>query len=253
MSLLHSLSSIAVALSGCALDVPPAEPTFDDGRPAVTLYQVQDPTADGHPDVGTNVRVEDLVVTAVDRFDEDGSGKTGTVFVQEIDGGPWSGIQLYRPAVQPASEYLLPGDVVEVEGQYVEFDLGQINPAWADATGRTISQVANGVVRKTGEWISPEPALIDDPADLQEDPAAESWEGVLVEMRDVDVTRARDSYGAFQVTGGALVDDDNYQIPNPAVGDHFVRVAGVSTYLAAEYKVLPRSALDVTGGPAAQE
>lgn len=247
------LLACVLPLAGCTLDVPPAEPTFDDGRPTLTLYQVQDLSAEGHPEVGTSVRAIDLVVTAVDRFDEDGSGKTGTVFVQEMAGGPYSAMQLFRPTVQPASEYLLPGDVVEVEGPYVEFDLGQINPAWADETGRTISQISEGIIRKTGEWVAPVPSAIDDTQDLVDDPAAESWEGVLVEIRDVEVTRAADSYGAFQVNGNALVDDDNYAIPEVAVGDRFDRIAGVVTYLATEYKVLPRSPLDVAAGPAAQE
>jgi hypothetical protein len=151
---------LAMLATACALDVPDAEPTFDQGRPTVTLYQVQDPAAEGHPETGTNVRVTNLLVTAVDRFDEDGGGHTGTVFVQERDGGPFSGIQMFRPTIQPANEYLLPGDVVEVEGEYVEFELGQINPDWADAAERTVSQISQGIIRKTGEWVSPEPTVV---------------------------------------------------------------------------------------------
>ncbi len=258
------LIPFAVLLAGCALDVPPAEPTFEDGQPAVTLYQIQDTTADGHPEVSTNVRVKDLVVTAVDRFDEDGSGKTGTVFVQEIGGGPYSGIQMYRPTIQPASEYLLPGDVVEVAGEYVEFEYGQINPSGADPKGRTISQIQNGIVRKTGEWISPEPTVLEHANDAQVDPAAESWEGVLVELRDVEAVSNPDGRGAFFVQGDedcvttrdaetcAQIDDDNYAIPGAATGMRLSRVAGVVTYFYT-YKLLPRSSLDVTVAPATQE
>lgn len=254
----------ALVFAGCAMDVPSAEPSFDDGRPALTLYQVQDVEQQGHPEVDTNVRALDLMVTGVDRFDEDGAGRTGTIFVQEIAGGPYSGIQMYRPTIQPAGEYLLPGDVVEVEGKYVEFEYGQISPDDADPRGRTISQITDGVVRKTGEWISPEPTVVDDSNDVQVDPAAEQWEGVLVEIGGVEALTVPDSRGAFFVQGDgpcettrdaetcAQVDDDNYAIPDVAVGTRLSRVAGIMTYFYT-YKLLPRSALDVTAGPAAQE
>jgi len=245
-----------LAGAACALDVPPAEPEFDQGRPTVTLYQVQDPEAEGHPDADTQVRITNLLVTAVDRFDEDGEGRTGTIFVQEVGGGPFSGIQMFRPTIQPASEYLLPGDVVEVEGTYVEFELGQINPDGADPRGRTVSQITDGIARKTGEWISPEPTLVEDSNDVQVDPAAEEWEGVFVELRDVEALTPPDSRGAFFVQGDAdcemtrdaetcaQVDDDNYAIPDAAAGMRLSRVAGVVTYFYT-YKVLPRSPLDV--------
>ena len=256
--------STCLLLSGCALDVPAAEPSFDDGRPALTLYQVQDLEAEGHPEVGTNVRAKNLVVTCVDRFDEDGSGKTGTIFVQEIGGGAFSGIQMFRPAISPAGEYLLPGDVVEAEGLYAEFELGQINPAWSDDTGRTLTQLTDGIVRKTGEWISPEPSLVNRPEDLQTDPVDERWEGVLVELNDVGAITAPDSRGAFSVGEDgstcnrnvpptcAQVDDDNYAIPSVAVGSHFDRLVGIITYIYT-YKILPRSALDVEIAPPAQD
>lgn len=244
------------SMAGCALEVPPTEPSFDSGRPAVTLYQIQDEEADGHPEPGSSVRITNLVVTGVDRFDEDGSGKTGTVFVQEIGGGPFSGIQMFRPTIQPASAYLLPGDVVEVAGTYVEFEYGQINPSGADPRGRTVSQITDGIARKTGEWVSPEPTLVASSADVQTDPAAEQWEGVLVELHDVELLTAPDSRGAFFVQGDgpcvttrdaetcAQVDDDNYAIPGAGVGMRLSRVAGISSYFYT-YKLLPRSSLDV--------
>lgn len=251
-----ALPLTSLAAAACAMDVPPAEPTFDQGRPTVTLYQLQDVEAEGHPEAGTEVRVTNLVVTAVDRFDEDGEGRTGTLFVQEMGGGPFSGIQMFRPTIQPASEYLLPGDVVEVAGTYVEFELGQINPANADPRGRTVTQITDGIARKTGEWSAPEPTRVDTPEDLQVDPTAESWEGVLVEVEDVEAVTPPDSRGAFFAQGSGAcettrdaetclqIDNDNYLIPGVAEGTRLSRVAGVVTYLFT-YKVLPRSALDV--------
>ncbi|MBI2897979.1 MAG: hypothetical protein HYY06_30765 [Deltaproteobacteria bacterium] len=241
---MRCFSSLFIVLGACATEIPPGEPTFDEGGSKLTLYQVQDDGEEAHPEVGETVRATNLVVTVIDRFDEDGSGKVGTVFAQEIGGGPYSGIQLYAPNVLPAGAYLLPGDVVEVEGTYAEFELGQINPEWADETGRTITQLTDGVVRKTGEWLAPEPTLIEDPADLFEDPAAESWEGVLVELEDVEATAAPDSRGSYPLTGGVEVDDDNYRIEGATSGLQFARIAGVISYIYS-YKLLPRSALDV--------
>ena len=58
----------------------------------------------------------------VDDFDETHNGKSrGTIFVQDADiGAPYSGISLYSPTYVPANLRLAPGDVLDMNGQYVE-------------------------------------------------------------------------------------------------------------------------------------
>src|SRR6185437_10996669 len=97
---------------------PPAANPLGNGN---RLRQVQDP---GSPDYAANktVNITSVVVTAVDTFDETHNGKSrGTIFVQDADQPlPYGGISMYSPTYVPANLRLAPGDVVNMNGQYVE-------------------------------------------------------------------------------------------------------------------------------------
>ena len=90
-----------------------SEPVVTGTDPIAATSPIATPAATP-PDV-VRCAYLDLVVTAVDRFDEDGSGDTGTVFVQEADGGPYSGIQLFRPAIQPANVEIVQGAAIPLD------------------------------------------------------------------------------------------------------------------------------------------
>jgi predicted extracellular nuclease len=207
------------------------------GGGAITVYDVQDATRPNHPAVGSAVTVSGVVVTAIDRL----GGGSGSFWVQETAGGPWSGIRVFPGAL--ATTDLAVGDVVTVRGTYEErFEC---------------SQIAATSIEETGTAAAPAPATVA-AGDLATGGAqAEPYEGVLVQVTNVIVTNANpdgpaSDFGEFAVTGGLRIGDDLYVVtPDPQVGDTFERIAGVLHFDFSNTKVLPRSAADVVAGGAA--
>ena len=110
---------LAFAAACSAKGDPPQDVNPNPLGDGMRLRDVQDPTK-GH--AGQNVKVTSVVVTAIDNFDETRNGKSrGTIFVQDADvAGPYSGISMYSPTFVPANLRLAPGDVINLNGQYVE-------------------------------------------------------------------------------------------------------------------------------------
>lgn len=200
--------------------------------------------ADGRrcPAHGDRVIVEDAVVTAVDSFDEDGAGSVGGVWVQSAAGGPWSGIQLYEPAVAPVRARLSPGDVVRVAGTYEEFVLREADGTPMDPRGR-LTEITRGSVRKTGETTPLDPIPVA-AADLGNRSAAEQWEGVLVRVEGVAVRAVYDLYGDAPTTAGFEVSKALYEIPGLGPGATFRSITGVVSYFFG-FKLLPRGPDDI--------
>lgn len=231
------LACAVIGIAGCTTEVPPPDPP--DGSDRLTVAEVQDPA--GALEDGTRIALSGVVVTAVDEFDETGEGDVGSIYVQDPAGGPYSGIPVFAPSVRGGP--LKVGDVVEVVGRLREFELGQIDPAWADDSGRTVTQIESAWARWAGEWTEPAPADVD-VADLANDPAAESWEGVLVRVQGARATAATDDRGAFPIAEGLEVDDDLHDLGGVATGTTFAELTGVVGYIY-DYKLLPRRPEDV--------
>jgi len=227
-------------LLGCSTEVPPADPPGA-ASDRLAVSTVQDPDATDRPEVGSRVTLDGVIVTAVDTYDETGDGDIGTIYVQDPAGGPFSGIAVFAPSV--SGEPLRVGDVVQVIGELAEFELGQIDPAWADDTGRTVTQLVSASARWTGEWTPPEPTVVD-VADLASDPTAETWEGVLVRVEGARATAPTDDRGAFPIAEGLEVDDDLHGLGDVASGTTFAELTGVVSYIY-DYKLLPRGPEDV--------
>ena len=78
---------------------------------------------------------------------------------------------------------------------------------------------------------------------------AEAYEGVLVEIEDVEVTNPDLMNGEFEVSGGLRLDDlffTNMDWPSVSMGDTFSSVIGVIDYSFDNHKLAPRSANDLT-------
>ena len=74
----------------------------------------------------------------------------------------------------------------------------------------------------------------------------ESYEGMLMEMRDVDVTSVDDGNKVFELAGRILVDNLMFSPnPLPAVGTRVERIAGMLHYAYGEYRIEPRNAADI--------
>src|SRR5690606_16226981 len=146
-----------------------------------TIFQVQ---SDDMP-VGTAVTVRGVVVTAIDTY---GSRKGG-IYVQEPEGGAFSGVFVYLRGTEAAD--LEVGDLVDLEG-FVKDEF-----AWQggcdsgeDEGSLTELSPAEGVtptVTKVGDGTVPAPEVLQPwelAASLEE---SEKWEGVLVTFENVRV------------------------------------------------------------------
>jgi len=224
----------------CALDeycnAGVCEPS---GAVIVTVYDIQDTTSAAHPAEETAVILEDVIVTAIDN---DGSADgTFNFWVQEFEGGPYSGIMVYNPAIDVT--VLAVGDVVVMAGIYSEY--------------RELSQIELlEIVAYEGDPTLVVPEVVA-AADIATGGAqAEAYESVFVQVEDVTVTNANpdgpaNDFGEFEVTGGLRVVDNLFVIdPDPALGDTFASLAGVLYYSFSNFKLMPRSAADVVAGEA---
>src|SRR2546428_236939 len=93
-----------------------AEPS-PPGPTTIAAVLCQQPDGVCTPNVPENV-VIDAVVTAVDTFDENGTGLgLGNIYIRDLGGpAPWSGLQLFNPTLSPIFNRARVGDLIEVRG-----------------------------------------------------------------------------------------------------------------------------------------
>jgi predicted extracellular nuclease len=206
------------------------------GNVPATIYDIQMGTV---PDK-TYVDVKDVVVSSP--FFTDAKGN-GNFFIAEKDGGEYSGIQVYVYADTAAALTTKPkqGDTIDISGQYSEF---------YEYSELTLGKVENLTI--TGTGTVPAPAVVA-PADIATGgPKSEAYEGVLVQVADVTVTKPVEMYGEFEVTGGLVV-DDLFFLPNPgptpAMDAPFTSITGLLAYSFEVFKLSPRTMDDLVPGP----
>ncbi|MFH1809467.1 MAG: DUF1554 domain-containing protein [Pseudomonadota bacterium] len=197
--------------------------TGDGGSGGLSIYAIQDTTHANHPAADTEVTFGG-VVTAVDN-----RGGTRGIWVQEPNGGKYSGIYVFKPASSSVDlGTFAVGDVVTVSGTYVEyFELSEINLGSA------------GTITKTGTATPLTPSAA---TDIATD--AEGWEGVLVRLAaDCEVEAAPDSHGEVQTSCG-MVDDELFT-PPMLVGEVYTHIDGLWHYAFSAFKLIPRDAADL--------
>ncbi len=207
---------------------------------STTIYDIQ---SDDTP-VGSAVSLRDVIVTGIDTF----GGRTGSIYVQEEEGGAFSGVLVFVPAATSAA--LAVGDIVDIDGGVKdEFALN------SDTTGRTLTEVspADGgtiTITKTGSGTVPAPEVVSAFDLAADDAEAEKWEGVLITLEGVralgdafgvsnsdDTLKEMSISGPYRV-GGSLTDLTGVE------GDCYSSITGINDYFF-NYKVLPRSASDI--------
>jgi len=235
-----------VSLLACALAVAcdPVQPDRPGGSGAdLTVTQIQNVADPAYPGVGARVALRDVLVIAVDTYDEDGEGRVGNVWVAEPDGGAWSGVQLFAPAVIPSRISLVPGDIVEAVGTLDEF-------AYMIDDDFSLTELTDSSVQKIGETL-PFGATTIPEADLADRARAERWEGCLVRIENVTITGPYDDYDETSTAGGVDVASDLYRIPEIDSGVlTFRALSGVVSYFRPAsfllgVKLLPRGPQDV--------
>ncbi len=167
----------------------------------------------GDIEEGATVTVAVVVTSEVD-LDEKG------FFVQDIGGGEYSGVYVYRGSASAVSI----GDMVEVTGVVTEY---------YGLTEIVVSDDADIVVTDPGEGIIATDAVSTTPSDW------ESWEGCLVTIFDVTVTSDDDGYGAVDLDNGLLLDDLLHS-HGASDGDGFDEITGIITWAYSAWRINPR-------------
>ena len=133
----------------------------------MNIYDIQNPQCPDHFDPepteapGAYIFLEGVVVTAI--FSD-------TIFVQELPGGPYSGLSVYLGALYGGD--LKRGDLLDLEGYYYEY------------FGNTQLTVEEMTV--VGQTQPPAPYEVLHPSHVATDgPIAEWFEGVLIRVSDV--------------------------------------------------------------------
>ena len=167
-------------------------------------------------------------------------GESG-FYVQEPEGGQYSGLYVYTYDEALCECDVEPGNVVTVRGSYSEWHYDSDNDG--EMTEITLTTAAD--FELLGRTDVPEPAnvTIDDLSYAN----AEPWEGVLVEVETpLAVTAGVDSYGQWEVDG--LLVDAFFYDADPEVGATVNKLVGVIDYSFWSYHILPRDSEDVLFG-----
>lgn len=198
----------------------------DDHQSSGVIYQIQQ----GEIPEGTEVTLTGVVATSQLNVDK------SAFFVQETDGGQYSGIYIYvYSEVLEVVQDVEPGDILTITGEYTEFfDLSEV----------TVKSASNIEITGFTDPLTPEVVA---PADIATGgPLTEAYESVLVAVVDVTVAEGVNSYGEWIVDAGLKIDDFFYLL-EPVAGDTFESIAGPLLYGYDEFKIVPRNKDDFDG------
>ena len=227
------------------------------------IQDIQDPAMTN----GTPVTVKGVVVTAIDNY----GGKTGDFWIQEPEGGEFSGIHVYgAPLDQVAA--LAVGDVVDVSGaEKDDFAYSAFDPGFAITE---LKPLAGGVmtVAKTGANMVLQPQVVNAlmigglPDFMARAAEWEKWEGVLIKIENVSASDDQKCVGSMctdstlqkvQVTGDVVIESALAPFPETNAsatgavdrGECLASVTGVLDYFF-DYLLLPRTTSEyvLTGG-----
>jgi hypothetical protein len=200
--------------------------------------------------------VTGVTVTAVDRWDETCNGAVGTVYVQDSVGlDDWTqipifaGMSMFDPTFSPPDLRVLPGDVLDMTGQYEEF-VGPSTGAFSEC--ETLPQIAGSAAFRFDGRIPP-PVQIQ-PSDLATFEGARQYLGMLVTVNNLTVgatgVEKSGRYSAdVQVDGTTWqISDELFDVPDVyplTLGQTFQSVTGIVTFFYS-YHLAPRSLDDFT-------
>jgi len=262
-------AALLVVQAGCAqvgaarCDEPDNSCNRDLSAQALTLRTIR--TREPAFPIGSPVNVRSVTVTAFDTYDEDGTGRVGTIYLQEMSPAgdttdPFRpcpltadrrhracALSLFAASVAPVGFNPRPGDIVDiVGGAYDEFDCSGVcgTPAQPFPDGRFIPQVARPTARQSG--VAPPLApIVVTLADIEQHNAA--LMGVLVTVENVTALGNPDRRGEIQLgagNNGVRLTQEFTRITGAASGTRWSRITGIVTYFYTP-KLVPRSAADL--------
>jgi hypothetical protein len=191
-----------------------------------------------------------VTVTAVDNWDETGDGAVGSVYVQDtVTPTPiYGATSIFDPSFTPPNLLPLPGDVVDVEGEYEEF-IGPSSGYFSQC--ETLPQLAGAATLRFVGTV-PAPVVIT-PDDLNSYANARRYLNMLVTVTSVTIagnpTMSEGRYtAACSVSTGSNFALSNQLFNLPAEmplseNQTFKSVTGIVTYFY-DVELSPRSVAD---------
>lgn len=226
---------------------------------AMTLRRVRERAprlAEGAP-----LDVRAVTVTAIDAYDETRTGRTGTIWAQEVTpvgpsddrfapcpmlpdrSGRVCALSMFSPSFAPAGYRPGVGDLVDiVGGGYAEFVCATCGSSFPD--GNFLPQASYATLRRVG--VAPPHAPV--PVTLDELNAHfRELMGVLVVVEDVTASADPDPrFGELPLTGALTLAPQLVPLTGARRGTRWERVTGVVTYFYNP-KLLPRTPADLVG------
>jgi hypothetical protein len=190
-----------------------------------------------------------VTVTAVDTYDETGDGAVGSVYVQDtvldMPTPPYGASSLFEPSFTPPDLRPLPGDVVDIIGEYEEF-IGPSSGTFPEC--ETLPQLSGAATLRFSGAV-PAPVVIT-PEDLSSYENARPYFNMLVTVTNVTVGGANTpSSGRYTY----YVDNATWSIANElfplqeqmpiSTAQTFKSVTGIVTYFY-DVELAPRSPAD---------
>lgn len=185
----------------------------------VTIQQIQDPSAAGHPAPQTPVRIEGVSLTWQ---------YMPFLWVETPGGGEYSGLNIDVTGHAIPSSTLDRGDQVNLEG-YVE-----------ELYGATILKLTQFEEAGTYYWIEPEVldiSVLDDPA------TAAPWEGVFIRLNGVGVLSNPDAGGMVHIgrnllSGAVILPDYEF---DPTQCSFYETLSGLLNFRNGHWELLPNT------------
>ncbi len=237
-----ALPGAAVASDQAAHSFPSgdlADPIFSDRFEVrdVSIYEIQTPfdimVDDASPLVDRVVQVDGVVTAAPGEI-----GGPATAVIQEVAGGPYSGVRVVGDF---SSVNVQRGDIIRVIGVVSDpFGMTQVS---FDSNVEFVETAAvqTPVVLSTSQFL---------PGDVV---VSEQWEGVLIEFNDVTVTDENpdgpnNDFGEWLFTdGSAEARGDSFSTTltiDPALGETYDVIRGIGWFSFSTHKVQPRNDAD---------
>lgn len=213
----------------------PNDPCPAGNSGAFSVCQVQNSASPANPGAGGTVNLRG-VVALTDVFDLNSTGTIKAVFVADVPLAEYGGVLVTFPGDQgiTASE----GQLLDVTGTVQEFSDGAVGSE---------TRIQATFLQATGSTAEVTPLDVSDPSALADETLGEAYEGLLVQVRNVEVQDASLGFGQWQVTGGLTTDDTIYRysaIEGEVLGN-LVGVMGYNAFADGGFRLLPRKAADV--------
>jgi hypothetical protein len=207
----------------------------------------------------TAADLRSVVVTGYDTYDEDGTGRVGNLFFQELSPAEpgatdrWSpcplvaarglrvcALSVFAPQLAPAGFRPVAGDVVDVSGGgYTEFTCAPCGREFEG--GRFIPQISRPTITSVG--VAPAPVPV--PVTLDELVAHnDALVGNLVTVTDLVVGTDPDRFNEVAVGMNVKLSFQMFPSAGFTTGARLRRVTGIAYYFYGP-KLIPRSVADI--------